>query len=74
MELAIDPGDPDVLDKVCLASSNGLLGTYCTSGPFVSGRVSRMDTVFIYTGTLDADGKLADYHRTPGTGSRTCQP
>jgi hypothetical protein len=74
MQLGLDAADPGVLDKACLASANGMLGTYCTSGPFVAGRVSRMDTAFIYSGTLDGDGRLVAYHRTPGTGSRTCQP
>ena len=74
VELGYDPNDPSVLDKICLGASNGMLGTYCSSGRFAGGRVARMDVVFVYSGRLDGEGKLAGYERTPGSQSRTCRP
>ena len=74
VELGYDPKDPSVLDKICLGASNGMLGTYCSSGRFAGGRVARMDVVFVYSGRLDSEGKLAGYERTPGSQSRTCRP
>ena len=74
VELGYDPTAPTVIDEICLGASNGMLGTYCTSGRFAAGRVARMDEVFVYSGRLDAEGKLARYERTPGSQSRTCRP
>ena len=74
IELGYDPNDPGVLDQSCLGASNGMLGTYCSSGRFVSGRAERMDVVFIYSARLDSEGKVTQLERTPGTQSRTCRP
>jgi hypothetical protein len=74
VELGYDTNDPSLLDQVCLGASSGLLGTYCTSGRFAVGRVARMDLVFVYSGQLDSEGRLARYERTPGSQSRECRP
>jgi hypothetical protein len=74
MERGHDLNDPALLDSYCLGISDSMLGNYCTTGRHAAGRRARMDTVYVYSLRFDADGKLLEQHRTPGSRSRTCQP
>jgi hypothetical protein len=74
VERGLDPADPAVIDTFCLGVSGSMLGNYCTTGPFAAGRRTRLDTAFIYSLRFDADGRIAEQHRTPGSQSRTCRP
>lgn len=77
-----DISDPDVVEKTCLSYSDDLTLAYCNgydgSGGILAthaaARQARMDTVWVYTVTFDADGKLARIQNTANARSRTCMP